>query len=57
MFAFPIITCIIRLFSFIFIYKYDTPYYYCSINNSINAKKSLKEIYKPDFVEDEYLMT
>ena len=57
MFLFPVITCSIRLFSFLFIYKFDTPYYYVSTKSQQLARTSLSAIYKPDFVEDELSMT
>ena len=41
----PILTCGIRMFCFLTIYRFDTPYYNISIKNYEGAKAFLKDYY------------
>lgn len=57
MFLLPILTSGFRAFAFLFIFTRDTPDYYIMNNQKDKAEEALTIIYKPEWVEDELIMT
>ena len=51
MVAFPIITCVMRIFVLVFLVKTDTPEYYISLNREEDAKMVLRKYYEEEDVD------
>ena len=51
-FAFPIITCVLRVIFLSFVYKFDTPFSLMKRGKKKEAMEVLKKIYQPDHVEN-----
>jgi MFS family permease len=51
-FLIPIVFSLLRITSFLLIYKKDTPYFYFSQRRIAEGRAALEEIYLPEFVFD-----
>ncbi|EAR93518.2 MFS transporter (macronuclear) [Tetrahymena thermophila SB210] len=49
-FVFPILICFLRMYCLIFVYDFETPYYYYSMNQQHKVNRLLKLLYDHKFV-------
>ncbi|KAL4506064.1 hypothetical protein ABPG72_013825 [Tetrahymena utriculariae] len=50
-FVFPILICFLRIYCLIFVYDFETPYYYYSMNQQLKMNKLLKLFYDHKYVK------
>ena len=51
-FAFPIITCVLRIFFLLFVYTFDTPFSLIKHGKKEEMMKLLEKIYKPEYIQE-----